>query len=133
MRFFPRPLRTWTALILVLYWGGLDVAPAAAGLAPSRVSGATQIASTRDADLRVVERALEHKLVVQKLRDYGVSATDVRARLDQLSDADVHQIATASRGLPSGGDGLGTLIAILVIIILVIVVVKLMNKEIVIK
>ena len=131
MRFFPRPLRTWTALILVLYWGGLDVAPAAAGLAPSRVSGMTQIVATRDADLRVVERARQHHLVVQKRRAYGVSAADVRTRLDQLSDADVHQIATASRGLPSGGDGLGTLIAIRVIIILVSGVVKPMNKQIV--
>ena len=133
MRFFPRALRTWTALLLVLYWGGLDVAPAAAGLAPSRLSGTTEITSTRDADVQVIERALEHKLVAQKLHDYGVSPAEVRARLDRLSDADVHQLATASKGLPSGGDGLGTLIAILVIIILVIVVVKLMNKEIVVK
>jgi hypothetical protein len=133
MRFFPRALRTWTALILVLYWGGLDIAPAAAGLAPSRLSGATEIASTRDADVQVIERALEHKLVVQKLRDYGISPADVRTRMERMSDAEIHELATASRGLPSGGDGFGALIAILVIVILVIVIVKLMNKEIVIK
>jgi len=133
MQLFPRALRTGTALILVLYWGGLDVAPAAAGLAPSRLSGTTEIASARDADVQVIERALEHKLVVQKLHDYGVSPADVRARMDRMSDAEIHELASASRGLPSGGDGFGALIAILVIIILVIVIVKLMNKEIVIK
>ena len=81
----------------------------------------------------MVERTLEHKLVVQKLHDYGVTPDQVRARLADMSDAEVHQIASVSRGLPSGSDGLGTLIAILVIVILVIVIVKLMNKEIVIK
>ena len=81
----------------------------------------------------MIERALEHKLVVQKLHDYGVSPADVRARMDRMSDAEIHELASASRGLPSGGDGFGALIAILVIVICVIVIVKLMNKEIVIK
>jgi len=130
---FPRRLRFWTALFLLLYWSGLHVAPAAAGLAPSRTSGETTVTSPRAADLVVVERTLENKLVAQKLRDYGVEPDQVRARLANLSDEDLHQLASASRGLPSGSDGLGTLIAILVIVILVIVIVKLMNKEIVIK
>lgn len=133
MRLFPRPLRFWTALLLLVYGGALDVAPAAAGLAPSRSTDATSIASTRDADMIAVERALENRVVAQKLRDYGVPPEQVRARLASMSDEDLHTLASASRGLPSGGDALGVIVTLLVIVILVIVIMKLMHKEIVIK
>ena len=130
---FPRALRYWTALALVVYWCGLQSSPALAGLAPSRVSGVTAVASVRDADWIAVQRALEHKVVAQKLRDYGVSPEQARLRLASLSDDEMHQLASATKGLPTGGDGLGTLIGILIVIILVIVILKLMNKEIVIR
>jgi hypothetical protein len=133
MRSFPRTLRFWTALLTLGWWGALHAAPAAAGLAPSRRSGVTAVAAARDADLLVVQRALEHKLVAQKLRDYGVSPDDVRARLGALSDQDLHTLATASRGLPAGSDGLGALLTVLLIILLVIVILKLLNKEIVVR
>lgn len=133
MKTFPRTLRFWTAALLVAYLGVLDVAPAAAGLAPSRASGTTSIASERAADLLVVQRALENRQVAQKLRDYGVAPADVQIRLASMSDRDVHTLASASKGLPSGGDGTGTLISLLIIVILVIVIMKLLNKEIVVR
>lgn len=133
MRGFPRTLRFWTALFMLTYWGAMHVAPAAASLTPSRTSGVTTIGSTRDADLLVVERALEHKLVAQKLRDYGVQPTEVKARLATMSDQDLHTLASASKGLPSGGDGLGALIAVLIVILLVIVILKLMNRQVIVR
>ena len=133
MRMFPRTLRFWTALLMVSWWSVLHVAPAAAGLAPSRLSGETAITSARDADMLAVQRALENKLVAQKLRDYGVSPAEVELRLASMSDEDLHTLATTSRGLPSGGDALGTLVALLIIVLLVIVILKLMNKEVIVK
>jgi len=133
MRFFPRPLRFWTALAMLLYWCGIDAAPVAAGLAPSQPTGVTAIASPRDADMVAVERALENRIVAQKLRDYGVAPEAVQARLASLDDQDLHTLATASRGLPSGGDAIGVVIGLLVIAILVIVILKLMNKQVIIK
>lgn len=133
MRCFPRPLRFWTALALLVYWCGMHAAPAFAGLAPSRTSGVTEVGSVRDGDLIAVQRMLEHKVVAQKLRDYGVTPEQARLRVASLSDAELHQLASASKGLPSGGDGIGALIGILIVVILVIVILKLMNKEIVIK
>lgn len=133
MRLFPRTLRFWTAVVVVTYWCALQVTPAAAGLAPSRVSGATQIGSARDADLVVVQRTLENRVVAQKLRDYGVTPEQAQLRVASLSDRDLHTLASASRGLPSGGDDLGVIIGLLVIVILVIVILKLMNKQIVVR
>ena len=128
-----KTLRFWTAAFLLVYGGALHVAPVAAGLAPSRPSGTTAITSARDADLIAVRRALEHKLVVQKLRDYGVSPADVEIRLAGLTDQDLHTLASSSRGLPSGGDGLGTLVTLLIVILLVILILKLLNKEIIVR
>jgi hypothetical protein len=133
MTSFPKALRFWTAILLILSMGSLDISPAAAGLAPSARSGATTIASARDADLLAAQRALENKVVAQKLRDYGVSPAEAQLKLAGMSDQDLHRLATASKGLPSGGDATGAIIGVLVVIILVIVVLRLMNKEVVVK
>ena len=129
----PRWLRSGTALALLVYWSALHVAPAAAGLAPSRPTGESRIASVRDADLILVRQALEHRIVAQKLRDYGVPPQQVELRLASLSDEDLHTLATACKGLPSGSDDIGAVIGLLVIVLLVIVILKLLNKEIIVK
>lgn len=133
MNLFPRSLRFLTAVLVMLCMGALDVAPAAAGLAPSRASGETGITSTRDADMVLAQRALEHKVVAQKLRDYGVTPADAQVRLASMSDKDLHTLASASKGLPSGGDSTGAIIGVLVVIILVIIVLRLMNREVVLR
>jgi hypothetical protein len=133
MRPFRRSLGFWTALLTVAWWCSLQAAPAFAGLAPSRVSGVTAIASARDADIVAVQRALEHKLVAQKLRDYGVAPGDVQARLASMSDQDLHTLASYSKGLPSGADDMGTLIALLIVILLVILILRVLNKQVIIK
>ncbi len=133
MRPFRRSLGFWTALLTLGWWCSLQVAPACAGLAPSRVTGVTAIASARDADVLAVQRALEHKLVAQKLRDYGIAPAEVQARLASMSDPDLHLLATYSKGLPSGSDDFGALIGLLIVVLLVILILKLLNKQIVVK
>lgn len=133
MNLFPRPLRFWTAVLVFLCMGALDIAPAAAGLAPSRVSGETAIASARDADMVLAQRVLENKVVAQKLRDYGMTPGDAQVRLASMSDQDLHTLASAAKGLPSGGDSTGAIIGVLVVIILVIVVLRLMNRQVVVR
>jgi len=130
---FPKKLRFLTAALVILCMGVMEVAPAAAGLSPSRVSGTTSIASSRDADMLVAQRALENKVVAQKLRDYGLAPAEAQARLASMSDKDLHTLASATKGLPSGGDGTGAIIGILVVVILVIVVLRLMNREVVVR
>ena len=134
MRPFRGSLGFWTALFAVTWLFSLDAAPALAGLVPSRLSGTTAILSARDADLIAVQRALEHKVLAQKLRDYGVTPEEVKARLAAVSDQDLHMLVSYSKGLPSGGDdALGTLIGILIIFVLVLLILKLLNKKVIIK
>ncbi len=125
----------YVAFVLAFWLFGLVAFPsvAAAALAPSQTSQGAP-ATDRQADLQTLRQTLENKLVAQKLKDYGVSASEVEARLPRMSDADVHQIALLSKKLPQGGDdAVGTIIVILIIVILVIVVIKLMNREIVVR
>jgi len=133
MNGFPKRLRLWTAILVIVCMSGIDIAPAAAGLAPSRVSGATSIASERDADMVMAQRVLENKVVAQKLRDYGVAPAEAQMRLASMSDADLHTLASASKGLPSGGDATGAIIGVLVVVILIIVVLRLMHRDVILR
>src|SRR5215831_11385658 len=111
---FPRVLRFWTAVAMLMVLGSFEAAPAAAGLSGSTLSGSTGITSVRDADMVVAQRALENKVVAQKLRDYGVSPEEAKLRLASMSDQDLHTLASTAKGLPSGGDdAVGLLIGIL--------------------
>jgi hypothetical protein len=79
-----------------------------------------------------VQRALENRIVAQKLRDYGVSPDEVQIKLASMSDQDVHTLASATKGLPAGGvTPLGALIGVAILVLLVIVIIKLLNKDIV--
>ena len=134
MKTFPQALKLWTAALVLLGVSSLTFAPAFAGLAPSQTSGTTSIATTRDADMLMAQRALENKVVAQKLQDYGMTAADAKLKLANMSDRDLHTLASASKGLPSGGDGTtGAIIGVLVVVILVIVVLKLTHHDVVVK
>ena len=133
MKSFPRRLRFWTGMLVVLSMSALDFSPALAALAPSQTTGVTAISSARDADMLVAQRAFENKIVAQKLRDYGVTPDEAQVRLANMSDEDLHTLASATKGLPSGGDSAGALIGVLVVVILVIVILRLMNREVIVR
>ena len=128
-----RSFRLWVALVMALCISTLQVTPALAGLASSRCSDATDIHSARDADMLMAQRALENRVVAQKLKDYGVAPGDAQSRLAAMSDADLHTLASASKGLPSGGDGAGGLIGLLVVVVLVIVVIRLLHHDVIVR
>ena len=106
--------------------------PLQAALISSQLSDG-QIVSERDTDLDTVRQALEHQLVAQRLADYGFSKEEVQFKLQSLSDAQLHQLASVADDLAAGADGLGIVVTVLVIVLLVILILKLSNKEIIIR
>ena len=58
---------------------------------------------------------------------------DAQAKLATMSDKDLHTLASASKGLPSGGDGTGAIIGVLVVVILIIVILRLTNHDLVVR
>jgi len=84
-------------------------------------------------DMAKVQTFLESRLVQQRLIDFGLTAEEVSSRLNQLSQEQLHQIATHIDGIDYGGDALGGILSLLVIIILIIVIIKIMGKQVIIK
>lgn len=75
-----------------------------------------------------VKRALENKIVAEKLRSHGLTAEEVSGKIASMSDEQVHQIASLSDRIPAGGDATGVVIAVLVIVALVLLIVFLWKR-----
>jgi hypothetical protein len=74
----------------------------------------------RAADLAKIQKVLESKVLQQRLVDYGLSPANALAKINGLSDVQVHQLAANIDALQAGGRG-GHLIIILLLIILIII------------
>ena len=89
-------------------------------LAPAQVTNDVhETNSTRAADLKTIQTALESKIIRQRLTEFKLTPEQIESRLSQLSDKQVHQTAMQIRTVNPGGDGGGILITVLVIAILV--------------
>lgn len=124
-----RFLATFITIHMVLF----VTSPAFAALIPSMGPDGTPQADVLQKDLGTIQKALETKMVQEKLKAYGFTAQEIAAKLPSMTPGQIHILAQASDDILAGGDGLGAVIAILVIILLVIVILKLMNKDIIIK
>ena len=98
---------------------------------PSATASESGMDLNRATDLQKIQSVLETKVVQQRLMDYGLNQEEINARLNQLSDAQLHQVATQIDAMIPGGDGLGLVIALLLIAIIVVIVVYLMDRRIV--
>jgi hypothetical protein len=106
----------------------LAIAPRVdAGFAPSEMISLVQ--SDRAEDLARVQNLLEAKIVRERLDALGFSQEEIQAKLSQLTDQELHQLATQIDSLTAGGDAGGVIIAILVIIILIIVILQLTGHK----
>jgi len=101
-------------------------------LAPATSATSETGSDPRAEDLQKVQRVLENKLVQQRLADLGLTPEEVNAKLDRLSDAQLHQMAAQIDALMPGGE-LGLIIALLVIAILVVIFIYLLDRRIEIK
>ncbi|HET6465792.1 MAG TPA: PA2779 family protein [Nitrospiria bacterium] len=86
----------------------------------------------REGSMKRIQSILESRLIVQRLADFGLTPAEITSRLNQLSDQQVHEIATQLDALQPGGDALGTVVVLLVIAILVVVLLQLTGHKIII-
>lgn len=93
------------------------------------ISPEENASTKREIDEIKVRRALENKIVAEKLSSRGLSPEEVSQKLDQMSDEQVHQMASLADRIPAGGDaGLGIVITILVIFALVLLIIFLYKR-----
>jgi len=126
-----------TRMFIVPLFIGLLLVPLAPGSGPAHAmlapdtDTASAASMARAQDLQTVQRVLESKLVQQLLADIGLSPEEANAKLQGLSDAQVHQLASQIESLvPAGFHGVddimhAVLAAVLVVILVVALVVGL--------
>ncbi len=125
-------MRKWITCYLVLAMVVIGVVPP---VEASFLSSETMKMTVNDGalDLHTVQGTLETKLVSQRLVDLGFTAEEVGARLAQLSDQQVHQMAQKLNDVRVGQDGFGIFIGLLVIAGLVVLIYYLLHHQVVIK
>jgi hypothetical protein len=129
---YARPLALY--LIFALIALAAAAGPAEAMLVPAlpdaRSEAAAAPSSGRGADLASVQKVLESKVLQQRLMDYGLTPEETTARINALSDEQLHQMAANMDALQPGGDVLGTLFALALIGALVVLIIFILQGRI---
>ena len=133
--FYTKPLAIYLVLALIAISCAAGPADAMLLPAPTDAAGAAPaaISAERAADLAKVQKVLEMKTVQQRLQDYGLTPEEAMARINSLSDEQLHQFAANTDSVQAGGDVLGALLAIVVIALLVVLIIYLLEGRIVIQ
>ncbi len=119
IRIFSKPI---LAVLLAMYLFALSGSPAAAGIIGSVASQPLTGKDTRQQEINAIQRTLENEIVRAKLEAYGLTPDETRAKLQELSDEQIHLLAQASDDLLAGADGEGVVIALLIILIVVLII-----------
>ena len=129
MRILLKKLLTWYLVMAMLVIG---ITPKVyAGFSPSEVIG---LYHDRFSDVAKVQKFLEMKMVRERLKEYGLTQEEIQARMDQLSNQQIHQLALKVDDLRVAADeGLGIIVALLVIAILVVILIMLLGHRVVVK
>jgi hypothetical protein len=90
-----------------------------AGFCPSEIISPST--SERTSDLERIQKILEIKMVNKRFSELGLSTEEIQARLSQLNDHQIHELALKLDEIKVGGDGFEVLVVILLIGILVAV------------
>jgi len=118
--FMTDPVVRWIATMLVVVMGLVSLVPRVeASFVPSDNSSSS---FSRQEDIATIQRALEDKLVRERLKDLGYTEEEIKARLDRLSDAEVHSLASQLDSLMPAGGWEAVLVVILLVAILVVLI-----------
>ncbi len=119
---YTRPLALYLAVALMAITA--FAAPAEAMFLPTAPQDFAGF--DRASDIVKVQQALESKTLQQRLMDYGLDREEALARINRLSDDQVHGLAANIDALQAGGHHMhaDTLLIILLLILLIIILVE---------
>ncbi|MHC4686959.1 MAG: PA2779 family protein [Planctomycetota bacterium] len=75
--------------------------------------------SHRETNLQKIQKLLESKLVQHKLSQLGLTKEEIEARLHQLDDEQIHQVASQINALEAGGDDTAAVVIIILLLVFV--------------
>lgn len=127
--FYAKPLSIYLAFA-VLILSSLT-GPAEAMFLPQAGDQTAQVAVfDRAADIQKIRSVLESKQIAQRLMDYGLTYDEAMAKIDGMSDEQVHQLASNLDSIQAGGDVVGAVIGLLIIALLVVLLIYLLEGRI---
>ena len=127
-----RRLAIWVTWYMVSVMFLIGITPRVyADFSPSELITLSQ--NDRASDLLKVQKALESKMIRERLGQLGFTEEGIQQRLYQLSDEQIHQIALKIDELKVGGDTGEAVIIGFVIVILIVVVIYFLGYRLVIK
>ncbi len=100
-----------------------------AAMAPSEVIASSQF--ERAADLALIQRVLEMKVVKERLDKLGFTADEIGARVDTLSDHQIHQLARQIDDLKVGKDAGAVILVVLLIVLIVVAVLYFTGRKVI--
>jgi Family of unknown function (DUF6627) len=127
-----QPLIIWTLIVATFSLALFPPDARAAFLSSEAMADLERLGPDREASLKKIQTVLESKLVVQRLADFGLTEAEIRSRLSQLSDQQLHEVATRLEALQPGGDALGAVVVLLVIAILLVILLQLTGHRVII-
>ncbi len=89
--------------------------------------------SVRQSDMAAIQKTLESSVIKQRLLDYGLSSEEALAKVNQLSQEQIHQLAANMESLQAGADGVDALIFLLLVAIIVVVILELTGHHVIVK
>ncbi len=123
------PFMKHVAWYLVVAMFIIGIAPRVdAGIAPSELISLSNV--DREAAIERIQRVIETKMIRERLEKLGFTQEEIRARLTQLSDQQLHQLALKLDDIKVGGD-LGVVIALLMIAVLVVILLQLTGRRVI--
>ena len=127
-----RKLTNWVAWYMVTVMFLFGITPKVeAGFSPSEVIGQSQM--DRPTDVEKIRKFLETKMIRERLHAFGLSPEEIQARLNQLTDDQIHQVALKLDELKVAGDGGEAVIIVLLIAVIVLLVIYLLGYRVVLK
>jgi hypothetical protein len=112
-----KTLRVMKQLFVLFLSLNLVSAPAFAASTGGMISTSTVVDDlTREQMQRQIQQNIQATEIGQRLKDRGVSESEVSARLATLSDTELRQLASQTQEARYGGD---ILIAILVVVLII--------------
>ncbi len=126
----PVALYLTAALLAVSTFAGPAEAMFVPAAPPQDAAAAAKTTADRAADLARIQTALESKIVRQKLLDYGLSPEETLARINGLSDSQIHELAAHTGQIQAGGDPADFFFGLLIVALLVVVLVFLLQHRI---
>jgi hypothetical protein len=127
-----RKLTNWVAWYMVTMMFLFGITPKVeAGFSPSEVIGQSQ--TDRSMDVEKVRKFLETKMIRERLHAFGFSQEEIQARLNLLTDDQIHQVALKLDELKVAGDGGEAVIIVLLIAAVVLLVIYLLGYRVVLK